>query len=105
MDRLATTEISKDKLMSDLKVVVNDTEELLKATANQTGDRVAAARIRVEESLRAAKAQLEDAQEAILEKTRAAAKATDSYVHDNPWKSMGIAAVAGVLLGVIISRR
>ncbi len=105
MDRLATTEISKDKLMSDLKVVVNDTEELLKATANQTGDRVAAARIRVEESLRAAKAQLEDAQEAILEKTRAAAKATDTYVHDNPWKSMGIAAVAGVLLGVIISRR
>ena len=30
--------VTKDKLMEDLKAVVVDVEELLKATANQTGD-------------------------------------------------------------------
>ncbi len=100
LDRVSTA-----KLVHDLKVVVNDTEELLKATASQTGDRITAARIKAEESLRAARARLEDAQEAVMERTKSAAKATDTYVHENPWKSIGLAAVAGVLLGALISRR
>ncbi len=105
MEKATMEHVSRDKLVDDLRLVVSDTEELLKATANQTGDRIAAARIRAEESLRSARARLEEAQAVMMEKTKAAAKATDTYVHDNPWKSVGIAAVAGVLLGVIISRR
>jgi ElaB/YqjD/DUF883 family membrane-anchored ribosome-binding protein len=97
--------VSKDKLMADLKVVVADAEELLKATASQTGERIAAARARAEESLKVAKVRLADAQAAAVARTKAAAKATDDYVHENPWKAVGIAAVAGLLLGALISRR
>ena len=32
---------------------------------------------------------------AVVEKTKAAARATDDYVHDNPRKSVGIAAGVG----------
>lgn len=101
----AVERVSREKLMEDLKVVVTDAEELLKATASQTGERIAAARAKAEESLRAAKARLADAQTALVEKTKIAAKATDDYVHENPWKAVGIAAVAGLLLGALISRR
>ncbi|MBI1174902.1 MAG: DUF883 family protein [Sideroxydans sp.] len=97
--------VSSDKLMSDLKVVVADAEELLKATATQTGERITAARARAEESLKVAKVRLADAQAAALVRTKAAAKATDDYVHENPWKAVGVAAVAGLLLGALISRR
>ncbi len=97
--------VSTDKVVQDLKLVVADTEELLKATASQTGDRISAARIRAEESLRFARARLEDAQDALVEKSKDAAKVTDAYVHENPWKAMGAAAVAGILLGALISRR
>lgn len=97
--------VSKDKLMADLKVVVADAEELLKATASQTGERIAAARARAEESLKVARVRLADAQAAAVARTKAAAKATDDYVHENPWKAVGIAAVAGLLLGALISRR
>ena len=96
---------SKDKLVADLKTVVADAEELLKATASQTGERISAARAKAEESLKVAKVRLADAQAAALVHTKAAAKATDDYVHENPWRAVGIAAVAGLLLGALISRR
>ena len=100
-----TTEVSKDKLVADLKVVVADAEELLRATASQAGEKVAAARERIQASLAAAKIKLADTERAVVEQTRKAAKATDEYVHENPWKAVGIAAVAGLVLGVLISRR
>jgi ElaB/YqjD/DUF883 family membrane-anchored ribosome-binding protein len=97
-------EVSKEKLMQDLRVVVRDAEELLRATAGQAGDKAASARERIQESLSAAKERLVAAEEAVVEKTRQAAKATDEYVHENPWKSVGIAAGVGLVIGMLISR-
>ena len=100
-----TTDVNKEKLVADLKVVGADAEELLRATASQAGEKAAAARARIEASLAAAKVKLAEAERALLEKTRQAAKATDEYVHENPWRAVGIAAVAGLVLGVLIARR
>jgi len=91
--------------MDDLSAVVNDAEELLKATASQTGERIAEVRAKTQESLRAAKVRLADAQEALLNKAKAVARETDTYVHENPWKAAGIAAAVGVLVGALIARR
>ena len=41
----------------------------------------------------------------VVEKSKAAAKATDTYVKDNPWKAVGIGAAVGVVLGMLINRR
>ena len=101
----AVEHVSKEKLMEDLKVVVADAEELLKATANQTGERIAAARSRAEESLRAAKVRVAEAQASLVKQARVAAKTTDDYVHENPWQAVGIAAAVGLVLGALISRR
>ncbi len=97
-------DVSKEKLMQDLQLVVSDAEELLKATAGQAGDKVSAARERIQESLSTARARLSEAQEAMLEKTKQAARATDEYVHENPWRAVGIAAGVGLVVGMLISR-
>jgi ElaB/YqjD/DUF883 family membrane-anchored ribosome-binding protein len=99
------TDVSKDKLVADMKVVIADAEELLKATASAAGDRVSAARTRMEDSLRTARVKLAEAQEVVVDKAKAAARATDDYVHANPWRSVGIAAGAGLVIGMLISRR
>ena len=98
-------QVSREKLMGDLRTVMADAEELLKATASQTGERIVAIRARAEESLKAAKARLVEQEEAVLAKTKEAAKATDEYVRANPWMAVGIAALAGLILGILAARR
>jgi len=105
MNSQAANDVSKEKLVADLKVVVADAEELLRATASQAGEKVSAARERIQASLATAKVKLGEAERALLEKTKLAAKATDDYVRDNPWQAVGIAAMAGLVLGILISRR
>ena len=99
------TNSSKQKLVSDMKVVVSDAEEILRATAGVAGDRMQDLRERIGERLREAKLRIADAEAALVDKTKAAARATDDYVNDNPWQAVGIAAGLGLLLGVIIGRR
>ncbi len=96
---------SKDKLMEDLRLVVEDAEELLRATANQAGEGAAAARARIQESLQVVKGRLASAQDTAIERTRQAAKDADQYVHDNPWQAIGVSACVGAIVGMLIARR
>jgi len=104
---MANTEsvINRDKLMQDVKVVISDAEELLRATAAQAGEKVSAAREKVQDSLHRAKVKLAEAEDVLIDKGRQAARVTDEYVHDNPWKAVGIAAGIGLLIGLLIGRR
>jgi len=99
------TEVTKDKLAADLRVVIADAEELLKATASQAGDKVAAARVKIQESLDVAKGKLARVGEAGVDKAKEAARATDDFVHEHPWKAVGIGAAIGCIVGMLISRR
>ena len=96
---------SKDKLVSDLKIVIADTEELLRATTGVAGEKVGELRERLGVRLRDAKERLVDLEHAVIDKTKAAARATDDFVHDEPWKAVGVAAALGLALGVLIGRR
>jgi ElaB/YqjD/DUF883 family membrane-anchored ribosome-binding protein len=95
----------RGKLLEDLKAVVTDAEELLKATASQTGEQITAARGKTEESLKAAKVRIAAEEVAVLEKTKAAAKTAEDYVRANPWQAMGITAAVGFILGILVVRR
>jgi len=97
--------VTRDKLVADLKVVIADTEELLRATASQAGEKITEIRLRAETNLQNAKARLVVAEAAIVERTKAAAKATDDYVRANPWRAVGIAAGAGLVIGLLVGRR
>jgi ElaB/YqjD/DUF883 family membrane-anchored ribosome-binding protein len=96
---------ARDQLVADMKTVIADAEELLNATTGAAGERVAAARARAEATLRSARAKLANLDDVALAQAKQLARTADDYVHDNPWGAVGIAAVAGVLLGVMISRR
>jgi ElaB/YqjD/DUF883 family membrane-anchored ribosome-binding protein len=95
---------SQEKLISDMKAVVSDAEEILRATTNIAGDRVGEVRELIAERLRDAKARIADAEDIVVDRTKAAARATDDYVTENPWRAVGLAAGFGLLLGIIIGR-
>jgi len=99
------TDVNKEKLIADFKVVVADTEELLRATASQAGDKAADLRVKVQGHLADAKLRLADAEAALVDKAKLVGRATDDYVNDNPWRSVGIAAGVGLIIGLLIGRR
>ena len=96
---------AREKIVTDFKVVIADAEELLRATANQAGDKAQEMRARLREGLDRAKADLAEMQSMVVDKAKAVSHATDDYVHDNPWHAVGIAAGVSFLIGLLIGRR
>jgi ElaB/YqjD/DUF883 family membrane-anchored ribosome-binding protein len=99
------TAAHKEKLMADLRVVIADAEDILRITADQAGEGLADVRGRMQLRLAQAKADLAHLQEVAVAKARAAGQAADQYVHENPWRAIGVAAGFGLLVGLLISRR
>jgi len=100
-----STDVTTEKLVADLKAVMHDAEALLRATSAQTGEKIQEVRARAEESLRHAKVRVSQAEEEAMKRARELADATEGYVKDNPWQSVGIAAGIGLVLGILLSRR
>ena len=83
-----------NNFMNDLRAVIADAEELLRATAGTSGPRVQEVRERAEETLRAAREHL-----------KGAGAELDSQVRANPWAAIGIAAAVGLVAGILLSRK
>ena len=99
------TAAQRDKLVSDLKNVIHDAEELLKMSAGDAGAEATELRERVRMRLLQAKDSLHHLQESAIERARVAGHKADDYVHDHPWQSIGVAAGFGLLVGLLIGRR
>ena len=99
------THAARDRLFEDIKTIVTDAEELLKATAGQSGEKIESVRARAEDNLRRARVKLGEMEGDVVDRTRAAAKATDQLVHENPWQSIALAAAVGFVFGMMSGRR
>jgi ElaB/YqjD/DUF883 family membrane-anchored ribosome-binding protein len=96
---------NREKLVSDLRKVIDDADEILRETAGVAGEKIAVLRGRITEHLNDAKARLEVVESQLVDKTKAAAQAADEFVNESPWQAVGIAAGVGVLLGILLGRR
>lgn len=88
-----------------LQKFFDDVEELLRRVSNVSDQEISRLRYRVESSINHARAATREGARAAIENTRKAAKATDEYVHENPWKAIGVTAVVGLLLGALLRRK
>jgi ElaB/YqjD/DUF883 family membrane-anchored ribosome-binding protein len=98
---IAQQEVNLQKLVADFKVVLTDAEAMLKATAGELGEKARDARVRLSASLESARAGMHR----LEEKAVAGARATDELIRTHPYQSLGVAFAAGLLLGVIASRK
>ena len=96
-----TSEVSREKVKEDLRALMRDAEDLLKATAGDMSEKTKEVRSRLAQAIETAKGTCHR----LEEKTIAAAKATDKVIRDHPYESIGVAFGVGILLGVLIGRR
>ena len=96
---------ARDKLVDEFSSVLSEAESLLDKASKETGDRARDLRSQVEAKLLAAKLRLQELESGAVDRAKAAARATDDYVHDNPWTVIGAAAAIGFLAGLLMNRR
>ena len=105
MEKIPTQSGTRDQLLSDLKTFVHDAEAWLRNSGQLTGDELKAAKAKFERTVVKAKDDIIRLEEAVVEKAKIAYKATDEYVQENPWKSVGVSAAIGVVIGMLIARK
>lgn len=98
-------ERASDKLMQDLRAVMVDAEELLKATAGQTGERIEKVRARAEQSVSKARQRMQAAGQDLQAAAESAAREVNDRVQENPWTAIGVAAGVGLVLGIMLGRK
>jgi len=105
----SNSETMKKKLLVDFNAVMSEADQLLQLVTEEGGDKANALRGKVERNLNAAKQKLLDLEDAVMEKTKATAHATDEYVHENPWQTVaiaaGLSAAIGAVIGMLLCRR
>jgi ElaB/YqjD/DUF883 family membrane-anchored ribosome-binding protein len=98
-------ERTRDQLVDDFSAVLDEAEDLLQKSSKESGERARDLRDQVQAKLLSAKVRLQEIQDDAVDRARDAARATDDYVHDNPWQAVGVAAAIGFIAGMALSRR
>lgn len=96
-----TSHEANEILAGDLKLVMSDAEDLLRATAGEAGEKLKEVRKRLATAIDSAKANCARLQE----KAEETAKATDHVIREHPYESIGVAFGLGLLIGVLVGRR
>jgi ElaB/YqjD/DUF883 family membrane-anchored ribosome-binding protein len=96
---------SNGPLEGEVRNAIGGAEELLQQAERASGSKAAELRERAMAQLEALREKLSDANDAVIEQSRKAARATDEYVHEHPWQVIAGAAGVGVLIGLLIARR
>ena len=98
---MTATELSTDRLVTDLKRIVSDSEALLHATKDAVGDKAHEVRERLGNALASAKQTCHRLEDKAIE----GAKAADQTIRDHPYQSIGVAFGVGLLIGVLVTRK
>jgi ElaB/YqjD/DUF883 family membrane-anchored ribosome-binding protein len=98
---MSTTELNTERLVTDLKRIVNDSEALLHATKDAVGEKVNEVRQRLTGALDDAKRSCRRLEGRAIE----SAKVADKTIRDHPYQSLGVALGVGLLIGALVTRK
>ena len=94
-----------ESLKPDLAALVADAEELLRHSVEALGSPAIAARARLMDSVSRAKARTASGISGLRQRGQNAVGMADNYVRERAWQSIGLAAIAGLVVGVLVTRR
>lgn len=99
-----TQPVPIDQLIEELAAFARNGEALLEALGNNAEGEIHEAKKRAQESIAAAKERFAQLQDYLSSGAHAAVDAGETYVRDNPWKAIMLAAGIGFLIGALLSR-
>jgi ElaB/YqjD/DUF883 family membrane-anchored ribosome-binding protein len=103
-----TSQVRKTKKTAtngNLNDFLDNVEDLTRAIKDVATPDIQRVRAKVQIAVAAAKSALSDGAAQVRGQARQVSQKTDGYVRDNPWQVVGVAAVVGVVLGMLMTRR
>jgi ElaB/YqjD/DUF883 family membrane-anchored ribosome-binding protein len=100
-----STDSTRAKIADEFTAAMTEAQDMLQRAASETGDKARDLRSQVETKLLHAKLRLQELEGEAVDRAKNAARATDDYVHDHPWRAIGLAAVVGFVIGLLMNRR
>ena len=101
----APSNSNRSALSNEFHDLIADIEDLVKETASLGGEELKLARAKLAALLESAKSSADDMGKSVSRQARKSVAATNDYVHEQPWKAIGVAATVGLLLGFVLARR
>ena len=90
---------------NDMRTLLKEAQDLFREPTQSTGGKADELRAKGLSLLDTAMDRAQEMQTIAVEKSKVAAQSTDEFVQTNPWKAVGIAAGAGLIVGLLLSRR
>jgi len=89
----------------EIRNLIADVEDLVARLADLNDGDVATLRTKVLETVASAKETLADSAETLRRQAQRAMNGADEYVRESPWAAVGVAALVGALVGILVARR
>lgn len=105
MPKNTTTEHLHSELKSELKSLADTLEEVLQSSADKPKAELEKLRQKAENALKETRVRLSETGGKIVSQTKELTHRADAYIHDNPWKGIGIGTAVGLVLGALLCRR
>jgi len=96
---------TRAKIADEFATAMSEAQDMLQRAASETGDKARDMRSQVENKLLHAKMRLQELEGEAVDRAKNAARVTDDYVHDHPWQAIGVAAMIGFVIGLLMNRR
>ena len=103
--RMPVADSVKSGVKGEMRNFAADIEDLITSTTSLTAEDLTRAKEKISARAAALKTSVEQMGGAVAERARSTAKATDTYVHERPWQSIGIVAAVGLLIGYALAGR
>lgn len=95
----------KEQLVKDLRAVMVDAQQLIESGVDSCNQQASEARQRLQSALDEVRHQLGEVQPIARRTIERVQTVSDNYVHEHPWKAIGVAAGVGMMFGLLVGRR
>jgi ElaB/YqjD/DUF883 family membrane-anchored ribosome-binding protein len=89
----------------EVRKLIADVEDLVRRVGDAADPELARLRAKVESTVATTKKAISDGTDQVQRQAKEALEAGDRYVRDQPWEAIGVAAVAGLVIGFLVGRR
>ncbi|MGC6655473.1 stress response protein ElaB [Pantoea sp. EEL5] len=89
----------------DIALLTETLEEVLKSSGDPADQKYIELKTKAERALEDVKSRVSQASDSYYYRAKQVAYRADYYVHEKPWKGIGIGATAGLVLGLLLARR